>query len=207
MVDEIIRAEEIVIKPLSAPLEHYPNLLGATILGDGNVVPVIDLIYLLKNQVQSPKSKVQSPEIIENEAPIPESENSPLSTLHSPLLKVMIVDDSPSVRHITSKLIKNAGWEVVLAKDGIEALETLQSAEILPDVVLTDVEMPRMDGYELLATLKNNESLQQLPVIMITSRASEKHQQKAVELGVSEYLTKPFDDSLLIEKIKLLSNY
>ena len=119
----------------------------------------------------------------------------------------MIVDDSPSVRHITSKLIKNAGWEVVLAKDGIEALETLQAAEILPDVVLTDVEMPRMDGYELLATLKNNESLQQLPVIMITSRASEKHQQKAVELGVSEYLTKPFDDSFLIETIKTLSNF
>ena len=207
MVDEIIRAEEIVIKPLSAPLEHYPNLLGATILGDGNVVPVIDLIYLLKNQVQSPKSKVQSSENIENEDSILEPENSRLSTLDSRLLKVMIVDDSPSVRHITSKLIKNAGWEVVLAKDGIEALETLQSAEILPDVVLTDVEMPRMDGYELLATLKNNESLQQLPVIMITSRASEKHQQKAVELGVSEYLIKPFDDSFLIETIKTLSNF
>ncbi len=207
MVDEIIRTEEIVIKPLAAPLEHYPNLLGATILGDGNVVPVIDLIYLLKNQVQSLKSKVQNQENIEIEAPIPESENSRLSTLDSRLLKVMIVDDSPSVRHITSKLIKNAGWEVVLAKDGIEALETLQAAEILPDVVLTDVEMPRMDGYELLATLKNNESLQQLPVIMITSRASEKHQQKAIELGVSEYLTKPFDDSFLIEKIKFLSNF
>ncbi len=205
MVDEIVRAEEIVIKPLAAPLQNYPNLLGATILGDGNVVPVLDLIFLLKNEVQSPKSKVQSSKNIENESSLVESESSPLSTLHSRLLKVMIVDDSPSVRHITSKLIKNAGWEVVLAKDGLEAYETLQASENLPDVVLTDIEMPRMDGYELLSSIRNHAAFGQLPVIMITSRASEKHQQKAVGLGVSEYLTKPFDDSVLIEKIKSLS--
>ncbi len=205
MVDEIVRAEEIVIKPLAAPLQNYPNLLGATILGDGNVVPVLDLIYLLKNHVPSSKSQVPSQENIENQNFAPELENSPLSTLHSPLLKVMIVDDSPSVRHITSKLIKNAGWEAILAKDGLEAYETLQASENLPDVVLTDVEMPRMDGYELLSSIRNHEAFGQLPVIMITSRASEKHQQKAVELGVSEYLTKPFDDSVLIEKIRQLT--
>jgi len=205
MVDEIVRAEEIVIKPLAAPLQNYPNLLGATILGDGNVVPVLDLIYLLKNEAQSPKSKVQSSENIENESLTSDFEDSGLKTQHSRLLKVMVVDDSPSVRHITSKLIKNAGWEAILAKDGLEALEMLQASENLPDVVLTDVEMPRMDGYELLSSIRNHTALQQLPVIMITSRASEKHQQKAVELGVSEYLTKPFDDTVLIEKIKFLA--
>ncbi len=208
IVDEIVRAEEIVIKPLAAPLENYPNLLGATILGDGNVVPVLDLIHLLKNQVSNAKSQIPSPETIENQGLEPEPQEAPPPAIQQPrVINVMIVDDSPSVRHITSKLIKNAGWQVVLAKDGLEALETLQAAENLPDVVLTDVEMPRMDGYELLASIKNHETLQQVPVIMITSRASEKHQQKAVELGVSEYMTKPFDDSLLIEKIKGLSNF
>ncbi len=204
-VDEIVRAEEIVIKPLAAPLQNYPNLLGATILGDGNVVPVLDLIYLLKNQVKSRESRVESLENTETESPNSETEDSRLSTLDSRLLKVMIVDDSPSVRHITSKLIKNAGWEVVAAKDGLEAFEALQEAETLPDIILTDVEMPRMDGYELLSSIRNQESLRELPVIMITSRASEKHQQKAVELGVSEYLTKPFDDSVLIKVINNLT--
>jgi chemosensory pili system protein ChpA (sensor histidine kinase/response regulator) len=208
MVDDIIRAEEIVIKPLAAPLQNYPNLLGATILGDGNVVPVLDLVYLLKNQVSGSRFQVSGQESAENQTVETFLEEEPSAAMELPrILKVMIVDDSPSVRHITSKLIKNAGWEVTLAKDGLEALETLQAAEILPDVVLTDVEMPRMDGYELLASVKNSETLQQVPVIMITSRASEKHQQKAVELGVSEYMTKPFDDSVLIEKIKVLSNF
>jgi chemosensory pili system protein ChpA (sensor histidine kinase/response regulator) len=204
-VDEIVRAEEIVIKPLAAPLNNYPNLLGATILGDGSVVPVLDLLYLLKNQVQSPKPKAHSQENIENEAPVLEMENSQLSTLNSQLLRVMIVDDSPSVRHITSKLIKNAGWEFILAKDGLEAFETLQDLPTLPDIVLTDVEMPRMDGYELLSSIRGHDRLGQLPVIMITSRASEKHRQKAVELGVSEFLTKPYDDSVLIETIGQLT--
>jgi len=200
-VDEIVRAEEIVIKPFAAPLRNYPNLLGATILGDGTVVPVLDLIYLLKNQIRNQESGVGSQEMTENES-LP-SEMNPARK--SKPLTVMVVDDSPSVRHITSKLVKNAGWEVVVAKDGLEAFETLQESAAPPDVVLTDVEMPRMDGYELLASIRRHEDLCGLPVIMITSRASEKHQQKAVELGVSEYLTKPFDDAVLIDVITNLT--
>ena len=117
----------------------------------------------------------------------------------------MIVDDSPSVRHLTSKVIKNADWLPVVAKDGLEALEILQNSRELPSVILTDVEMPQMDGYELLSSLKRTEGLQHIPVVMITSRAGEKHRQKAVELGVSEYLSKPFEDSDLIETIKKLA--
>ena len=205
MIDEIVRAEEIVIKPLAAPLQNYPNLLGATILGDGSVVPVLDLHYLLKNAEGEKGRKGEG----EKQTA---SSNSPLLPLApSPLpdtprqISVMVVDDSPSVRHITSKLIKNAGWEVIIAKDGLEAFEALQNTADLPDVVLTDVEMPRMDGYQLLSSIRNHAALRDLPVIMITSRAGEKHRQKAVELGVSEYLTKPFDDSVLVEKIKTLA--
>ena len=197
-VDEIIKTEEIIIKPLGFPLQNSAEFLGAAILGDGRIVPVLDLIFLLKNKVRSPKSEVQSQESADT------SENSPLSTLHSPLT-IMIVDDSPSMRHVTTKLIKNAGWETVVAKDGLEALEILQTAKGLPDIILTDVEMPRMNGYELLAALKQQENLREIPVIMITSRSGDKHHQKAVELGVSEYLTKPFDDAKLIDIINKLT--
>ena len=212
-VDEIVRAEEIVIKPLAAPLQNYPNLLGATILGDGSVVPVLDLIYLLKNAEGEKRRKGEEEKRRRGEEEKKASSPSTPQLLvsSSPRLEqsrqilVMIVDDSPSVRHITSKLIKNAGWEFIVAKDGLEALEALQEAADLPDIVLTDVEMPRMDGYELLSSIRRHARLEQLPVIMITSRAGEKHRQKAVELGVSEYLTKPFDDSFLIETIGSLT--
>ncbi len=117
----------------------------------------------------------------------------------------MIVDDSPSVRHLTSNIIKNAGWTTIVAKDGLEALEILQDESDLPDIILTDVEMPRMDGYELLASIKRQENLREIPVVMITSRSGDKHRQKAFGLGVSEYLTKPFEDKKLIETITNLA--
>ncbi len=117
----------------------------------------------------------------------------------------MIVDDSPSVRHLTSKTIVNAGWTVAVAKDGLEALDILQNLRDLPAVILTDVEMPRMNGYELLASLKKQENAQAIPVVMITSRAGDKHRRKAFDLGAAEYLTKPFDEAKLIELIKNLA--
>jgi chemosensory pili system protein ChpA (sensor histidine kinase/response regulator) len=202
IVDEILKPEEIVIKRLDAPLHNFSQLLGAAVLGNGNVIPVLDLLYLLEEKVQSPKSKVQSqPEIQKYFL----EDKSKIQNLKSKILNVLIVDDSPSVRHLTSKVIKNAGMNAIVAKDGLEALEILQNAAELPDVILTDVEMPRMDGYELLKALKQQGNLREIPVIMITSRASEKHRQKAFDSGVSEYLTKPFDDSVLLGKITLLA--
>lgn len=203
LVDEILKTEEIVIKPLGAPLKNRAEFLGAAILGDGRVVPVLDLIHLIaergmrnaKSEIedQRPKSEVQTPK-----------SNSALRTPNS-ALNVLIVDDSPSVRTVNSKLIKSAGWQSIIAKDGLEALEILQAFVEPPDIILTDVEMPRMNGYELLASLKQNEKLREIPVIMITSRAGDKHRQKALDLGVSEYLTKPYQDFALLEKIKELT--
>ncbi len=189
IIDKIIKPEEVVIKPLGKPLQDLPDLLGATILGDGSVVPVIDLVYLLDEQKPKPKAEKVSK---------PEKEKTQLN--------VLIVDDSPSVRHINSKLVKNNGWNPIVAKDGLEALEMLQTTSPLPDVILTDVEMPQMDGYELLASIKRNKALKKIPVVMITSRAGDKHRRKAFDLGVSEYLTKPYEDSKLIEFIEKLSN-
>ncbi len=205
LVDEVVRAEEIVIKPLGSPLQNFPHLLGVTILGDGSVVPVLDLIYLLKHQVEAPrpqflvKSEGKSADLSSQTDQIPAPEFT-----NPEMLRVMIVDDSPSVRHIMTKLVKNAGWEPVIAKDGLEALDLMHSATDLPDVVLTDVEMPRMNGYDLLSSIKGDEMLKDIPVVMITSRASEKHEQRAIELGVSSYLTKPFDDAFLVEEIRSL---
>ena len=187
VIDEIVRAEEIVIKPLDKFLQNIAEFVGATILGDGSVVPVLDLVHLLTHR----ETKI-----------LKEPELPPVKIKQT---QVMIVDDSPSVRLINSKLIKNAGMSPLVAKDGLEALEQLQVLQELPDVILTDVEMPRMDGYELLASLKKIETLRRIPVIMITSRAGDKHREKAFELGVSEYLTKPYEDTKLIETINVLS--
>ena len=192
IVDEIIKCEEIVIKPLGNPLHNLPAFLGATILGDGSVAPVLDVFYLLKQEGRNQKQEVRN-------------QKESAKTQDQKPLNILIVDDSPSVRHLTSNIIKNAGWTTIVAKDGLEALDVLQDLRELPDVILSDVEMPRMNGYELLAALKKQENLRAIPVVMITSRANDKHRQKAVDLGVSEYLTKPFDDVKLLEIIKNLT--
>lgn len=184
LVDQLIKPEEVVIKPLNNLLRNVPDIIGATILGDGSIVPVLDLVHLLKRK------------------PVNSEQTKPVLVKPTSEINVLIVDDSPSVRQINSNLVKNAGWQPILARDGLEALEVIQSFQELPDIILTDVEMPKMDGYELLASLKRQENLRQIPVIMITSRSSEKHRRKAFDLGVTDYLTKPFEEWLLIETIK-----
>lgn len=193
-VDQILRPEEIVIKPLGSLLQNVSELIGATILGDGSVVPILDLIHLIEKKEKSKpaKQEIQSPPP-PSDLPVPKASS------------VLIVDDSPSVRYINSNLISNAGWQPLLAKDGIEALEVLQTARELPCAIVTDVEMPRMDGYELLAAIKRQEYLRTIPVIIITSRSGDKHRRKAYNLGVSAFLNKPFEESVLIEKIKQLT--
>lgn len=188
ITDEIVKPEEIVIKPLGRPLENLKGFLGATVLGSGQVVPVLDMAVLLDAGTKSAPLKIKP-------APV-----------EARTITAMIVDDSPSVRHLNKRVINKAGWEALVAKDGIDALELLNSAEHLPDVILTDVEMPRMDGYELLASLKKDTRFSGIPVVMITSRSGDKHRQKAVELGVSEYLTKPYDDAKLLDAVKSLTS-
>jgi chemosensory pili system protein ChpA (sensor histidine kinase/response regulator) len=187
VVDQILKPQELVIKKLEQPLDKVKELIGATVLGDGSVLPIIDLIFLLKRKFGKPKkSKAMAAEA---KAPF----------------TVMIVDDSPSVRRVNSNLITKNGWQAIVAKDGIEAIEIIQKLTSLPNLILTDVEMPRMDGYELLASLKRQTAFADIPVVMITSRAGDKHRQKAFSLGVSEYLTKPYEDTKLIEVIGTLT--
>ena len=197
-LDEVAEAREIVIKPFVNTLFKLHGLLGATILGDGSVVPILDLLPLLQPEEQ--KAAWRREEFIQDELP-PLAAAAPARAA----LTVMVVDDSPSVRRVMSNFITKAGLTVVIAKDGLEAVEILQQSREMPNVILSDVEMPRMDGYELLATLKRQENYRNIPVVMITSRAGEKHRQRALELGASEYVTKPYQDSALLETIKYLA--
>ncbi len=186
MVDEIIKTEEVIIKPLGKPLDGTKGVLGAGVMANGETVPILDLPILLRSKID------------------PRPTGSAFAVAPEKLC-VMVVDDSPSVRHMTSKIIENAGWKVVTAKDGIEALELLRSDTPRPAVILTDVEMPRMDGYELVSAVETDEKLNGIPLVFITSRSGEKHRDKAVALGITNYLTKPFDEKELVDTVKRLT--
>jgi CheY-like chemotaxis protein len=115
---------------------------------------------------------------------------------------VLVVDDSPSVRRVVSNMLKTAGWEVQTARDGIEALDVAGKRK--PAAVLLDIEMPRMDGYELIATLRSQDQYKHLPLVVLTSRAAGKHHQRAMQLGADAYLVKPYQDEELINTLSTL---
>jgi len=192
VVDDIVEGREVVIKSLGRHLQRVRGIMGATIFGDGSVVPILNVVDLLGKH---------EAEAVTTHAPVA---TLPTRTQRD-TLTVMIVDDSPSVRRVMSNLIKGASWTPLTAKDGLDAIEMLRNATALPDVVLTDIEMPRMDGYELLAALKANEVLARLPVAMITSRAGDKHRRKALDNGATDYLTKPYSDDELLSMVRRMS--
>jgi len=117
-------------------------------------------------------------------------------------LTVMVVDDSITVRKVTERLLSRYDFDVITAKDGVDALTVM--LEQVPDIMLLDVEMPRMDGYELATTMRNDERLREVPIIMITSRTGEKHRQRAMDIGVNEYMGKPYQEAELIDNIRNL---
>src|SRR5205823_1270580 len=115
---------------------------------------------------------------------------------------VLIVDDSPSVRRVVGNMLKQHGWEIQMARDGVEALEMITREA--PAAVLLDIEMPRMDGYELIATLRSQEQYRMLPLVILTSRAAAKHQQRAMQLGANAYVVKPYQDEDLLNTLSSL---
>ncbi len=195
VVDQLVGGREIVIKNLGAHLKRVPGVTGATLMGDGSAVLILNPAELVGAGFTRAASSTPARKLAPAK-PAPRQRRS---------LNVMIVDDSPSVRRVVSNLMKRADWNAVTAKDGLDAIEQLQRSAVLPDVVLLDIEMPRMDGYELLATLRANEAYRALPVVFITSRANEKHRRKAVELGASGYVVKPYQDEALLALIRKLA--
>jgi chemosensory pili system protein ChpA (sensor histidine kinase/response regulator) len=184
-VDEIEGRQEIVVKPLGRQVSELPGISGATILGDGSVVLILDIgeLWVTKDAV----TIVTEPEEFE----VAQDRRVPT---------VMVVDDSLTVRKVTDRLLRKQGMSVVLAKDGVEAIEKLR--EGIPDVMLVDIEMPRMDGYELTSRVRSESLTRHIPIIIITSRAGAKHKQKAMELGANVYLTKPFQEEDLLAQIE-----
>ena len=189
-VDRVIGSREVVVKTLGAQFSDIGGISGATVLGDGSVVIILDCMAL----VRSHEASVNGPTnpVVSEGVPGPEPVNK--------VRTVMIVDDSFTVRKVTSRLMERQGFEVATAKDGIDAMDRLRV--IRPDVVLMDIEMPRMDGFEVLRSMRCDENLKDLPVIVITSRTEEKHKQQAMELGVNQYMGKPFQEAKLLATIE-----
>jgi chemosensory pili system protein ChpA (sensor histidine kinase/response regulator) len=188
VVDELIDTHDLVMKMMGQYVRNIHGVAGASILGDGSVVILLDIPDLLRSPMQSVMSSYQSL-----------SHGDDDLTTASAIPCVMIVDDSLSVRKSLSLLIEAEGYETSIAKDGQEAIEII--SEKRPDIMLVDMEMPRMNGLELTSYVRNSQSLQNIPIFMITSRTTKKHRDMANEVGVTHYLTKPYQDSELLELI------
>ena len=194
-VDEIIGTKEIVVKTLGSQFSSVPGLGGATILSDGQVVVIIDLNELARVSI------VDLPRIGQNDDKAL-AQDSRSSNEISP--SILVVDDSVTVRKVTSRILRRQGYRVLTAKDGIEALKAMQDE--IPAVMLLDIEMPRMDGFEVATRVRASEELSNIPIIMITSRTGDKHRQRAMELGVDHYMGKPYQEEHLLETLdELLS--
>ena len=184
-VDEILGNREIVVKTLGKQLGQVKSLAGASILADGSVVLILDIGGLIRHNVGNTVKVVYS------------ARDVVATKLRD---TVMVVDDSITMRRVATKLLERHNYEVITAKDGVDALAQLQ--DVRPDVVLLDVEMPRMDGFELATHMQNEISFATIPIIMITSRTGEKHRDRALEIGVTNYMGKPYQEDELIQNIQ-----
>jgi len=194
-VDSLAASREIVVKSLGPQFASVQGLSGATLLGDGRVVLIVDLPGQLRGLQQHHAQQAGSSARL----PAQQLDQAP----KRPLL-VMVVDDSVTVRKVTGRLLERHGMNVLTAKDGVDAMTLLQ--EHRPDVLLLDIEMPRMDGFEVATQIRHDPALKDLPIIMITSRTGQKHRDRAMSIGVNDYLGKPYQESVLLQSIALWSN-
>ncbi|MFL1464576.1 Hpt domain-containing protein [Marinobacter sp. HN1S83] len=187
-VDNLMGSREIVVKSLGPQFNSVRGVSGATILGDGNVVVILDLPAMIRSDILSERQRLASMEKARESARYEQRETV-----------VMVVDDSVTVRKVTSRLLERNGMEVITAKDGLDAVAQLQDHR--PDIILLDIEMPRMDGFEVASFVRHDDNLRDTPICMITSRTGEKHRERALAIGVNEYLGKPFQETELLDTI------
>ncbi|WP_201579151.1 Hpt domain-containing protein [Psychrobacter sp. Pi2-52] len=187
-VDQIAGSRiEVVVKPLGQQLSNIPGVSAATIMGDGSVMLILDLIALMRNA-----------QLVKNITKAADAKRGRIESKST----ILVVDDSVTVRKVTSRFLERQGFNVAVAKDGIDAIEILQ--DMTPDMILLDIEMPRMDGFEVATQVRYNSRLKQIPIIMITSRTGEKHRERALEIGVNDYMGKPFQEKELLDKMQKL---
>ncbi|MGP1666872.1 MAG: response regulator, partial [Rhodanobacter sp.] len=189
-IDAVLGSHEIVVKSVGPQISSVPGLLGATIMGDGSVLVILDLAPLVRHGVTRRQQRLADG----------------LSAFSTPVVEeirvrpmVMVVDDSITMRKVTGRVLERNEYEVSTAKDGVDALEKLH--ERVPDLMLLDIEMPRMDGYELATIMKADPRFSGVPIIMITSRSGDKHRQRALDIGVERYLGKPYQEADLLLQI------
>jgi chemosensory pili system protein ChpA (sensor histidine kinase/response regulator) len=184
VTDELVGSREIVVKSLGPQISGIRGIAGATILGDGRIVLILDMGSLVRSEW---RARTTETTVLDQ---------------RDRRTFALVVDDSITVRRVTQRLLERNGMRVLTAKDGVDAVSLLQ--ENLPDIILLDIEMPRMDGYEVAAHVRNDPRLKDIPIVMITSRVSEKHRARAIELGVDDYLGKPYQESQLLDAIEPL---
>ncbi len=186
-VSALLGHREIVVKPVGPQINSVPGILGGTITGDGQVVIIIDAGPLIRQAV------------LTGARPAPPIENidiRPQRTL------ALVADDSITMRKVTTRVLEAYDFEVITARDGVEATELMQ--ERVPDLLLLDIEMPRMDGYQVAEHVRADARLRNVPIIMITSRAGKKHRDRGTQAGANAYLSKPYKESELIDEVKQL---
>jgi chemosensory pili system protein ChpA (sensor histidine kinase/response regulator) len=194
-IDGVVGSREIVVKSVGPQISSVPGIFGATIMGDGSVVMILDLAPLVR-RVAAVRASVAAGEVVEAPGLPPITEV--IEKRRNPL--IMVVDDSITMRKVTTRVLERAEMDVLTAKDGLDAVEKLQ--ESVPDLMLLDIEMPRMDGYELATYMRNDSRLKKVPIIMVTSRTGEKHRQRALEIGVERYLGKPYQEADLLRQVQ-----
>ncbi|MEO8019547.1 MAG: Hpt domain-containing protein [Pseudomonadota bacterium] len=184
VTDELVGSREIVVKSVGPQISAIRGISGATILGDGRIVIILDIGALVRTDWR-----------VRAEPVMPREKTDTRSV-------ALVVDDSITVRRVTQRLLERNGMRVLTARDGVDAMEMLQ--EHTPDIILLDIEMPRMDGYEVATQVRADPRLAGIPIIMITSRVGEKHRARAIEIGVDDYLGKPYQEAQLLEAIEPL---
>ena len=189
LVDQLIGSRgQIVVKPIGQQYSSIGVIAGATILGDGQVCLILDGQNIARQAQSTSRSK--------------QGDETYTKQRYDQRRLIMIVDDSVTVRKVTSRLLERHGYDVVTAKDGVDAIEQLETVK--PDLMLLDIEMPRMDGFEVTNLVRHHEVHRELPIIMITSRTGEKHRERALSLGVNQYMGKPFQEEMLLENVESL---
>ena len=198
VADEVSTNQEVVVKNVGPQVSRLAGILGATILGNGEIVLILNPVQLIVRAPEPPRLSHTTTAVPQEEGRSPNDGEVAVTLAAAPL--VMVVDDSLTVRRVTQRLLERSGYEVLLAKDGVDAVRQLQ--DVRPDVMLVDIEMPRMDGFDLTRHVRATELTRSIPIVMITSRTADKHRRLAMELGVNAYLGKPYQDDELLALVR-----
>jgi len=183
VTDEMLGSREVVVKSVGPQIAGVQGISGATILGDGSIAVILDITALVRAVAPAKTSEVAPVRARGDERPL-----------------ALVVDDSITVRRVTQRLLERHGLRVATAKDGVDAIAAMQ--EQIPDVLVLDIEMPRMDGYEVVSYVRNDDRLAHVPIVMVTSRVGQKHRAHGLALGVNEYLGKPYQEKDLLSAIE-----